>query len=62
MKKIKLISLVLALVMVLGLFAGCGNKTAEETKLPLLPTLNPQQPTPPLLPRRSRRSITLASA
>lgn len=50
MKKIKLISLVLALVMVLGLFAGCGNKTAEETKAPAAANADPQQPTPPLLP------------
>ncbi len=34
MKKVKIISLILALAMVLGLFAGCGNSTAEETKAP----------------------------
>ena len=33
MKKVKLISLILALAMILGLFAGCGS-TAEETKAP----------------------------
>lgn len=32
MKKAKLISLILAVVMVLGLFAGCGSSGAEETK------------------------------
>lgn len=41
MKKIKLISLVLALVMVLGLFAGCGSKTAEETKAPAAANAEP---------------------
>ena len=32
MKKVKLISLILAIVMILGLFAGCGNSSAEDTK------------------------------
>lgn len=34
MKKVKIISLILALAMILGLFAGCGSSTAEETKAP----------------------------
>lgn len=34
MKKVKLISLILVLAMVLGMFAGCGSKTVEETKAP----------------------------
>lgn len=32
MKKVKLISLILALAMILGLFAGCGASSSEETK------------------------------
>ena len=34
MKKVKIISLILALAMILGLFAGCGSSSAEETKAP----------------------------
>lgn len=37
MKKVKVISLVLAIAMILGLFAGCGASTAEETKAPEAP-------------------------
>ena len=32
MKKVKLISLILAMAMILGLFAGCGASSSEETK------------------------------
>lgn len=32
MKKVKIISLILALAMILGLFAGCGSGSADETK------------------------------
>lgn len=34
MKKVKLISLILVLAMILGLFAGCGSSASEETKAP----------------------------
>lgn len=34
MKKVKIMSLILALAMILGLFAGCGADSAEETKAP----------------------------
>lgn len=34
MKKVKVISLILALSMLLGLFAGCGANSTEETKAP----------------------------
>ena len=30
----KIVTMLLVVVMVLGLFAGCGTKTADETKAP----------------------------
>ena len=59
MKKIKLISLVLALVMVLGLFAGCGNKTAEETKAPAAANAEPAAADTTAAPAAESGSITL---
>ena len=59
MKKIKLISLVLAMVMVLGLFAGCGNKTAEETKAPAATNAEPVAADTTAAPAAESGSITL---
>ena len=61
-KLTKLLALALALVMVLGLFAGCGKKAEEpapevapvprQLPLPKQPPLPKQLPLPRLLPRK----------
>lgn len=59
MKKIKLISLVLALVMVLGLFAGCGTKTMEEAKAPTAANVEITADDTTVAPAAESGSITL---